>query len=102
MKWKIKLRSTRGETLIESLTAMLIVVLSSLLLLHITMVTKNINEKAEKADKSYQTELSSAEAGNGSIKGQVTLHGKGGETQYDVIYTGGKDQLTSYTYMGDE
>lgn len=56
-----KLRSARGETLVEILCAILIGALSVALLFSTVMVSIRMDRSAEEADKSFITDLSKAE-----------------------------------------
>ena len=91
-----KLRETSGETLVETLVAILIVTLSSLLFLHMTMASVKISGEAKMMDSQYQTALSAAEEQKTKVSaGTITVGGR----DYSVTYygTGESDALASYS-----
>ncbi|HOQ14763.1 MAG TPA: hypothetical protein PKZ58_06735 [Bacillota bacterium] len=57
-----KLRSRTGETLVETLAAILIVTFSGILLVTSIMTALKINKTAEESDAKYRAELNVAEA----------------------------------------
>ena len=68
------LRSSRGETLVESLVSVLVFTLSSLLLFSMVFAAANINRSAKQADLDRQEQLSAAETGDGeTVPGTVTV-----------------------------
>ena len=93
-----KLRSTRGETLIETLTATLIIALSSILLLSMAVTAANINKRSDEESKLYQTELAQAETGGGATReGTLTITVMGGDTyNYTVVFSSDAGKLNSY------
>ena len=95
-----KLRGTSGETLVETLVAILIVTLSSLLFLQMTMASVKISGEAKEMDTEYQTALSAAEEQKTALStGTITV----GEREYAVTYygTGETGALASYSAGGD-
>ena len=91
-----KLKKSSGETLVETLVAILIVTLSSLLFLQMTMTSLNISGEAKKMDTDYQASLSAAEEQKTKIAtGTITVSGR----DYSVTYygTGETGALTAYS-----
>lgn len=113
------LRRKNGETIVETLAAILIAALSCTLLLSAVMAGVNINKMARKEEGVYQQELKAAELGadqyndlalasgwdtdaytpTTSAGDDVTVSISDGFTtdyKYKVTYTGGTGRLTSY------
>jgi len=89
----------RGETLIETLVAILVITLSALLLATVTTGSVRINAAAREKDSAFRQELENAETGTRSESGTVTLRDAGGASlgSYSVLYSAGGDgALTSY------
>ena len=88
MKKSKKLRSRKGETLVESMVSILIFTLSSILLLTMISAASSINKAAKESDASRQAQLSAAEAGeNSSIQGAkvgIAVGGNSASVTYDV------------------
>lgn len=98
---KRKLHSASGETLVETMAAILIVTLASLLFLTMLQTTTRLNAGADEADESYQADLNAAElqdTGDLTGSGTVTVRRDGAETaEYSVDYYRTADGgLTSY------
>lgn len=64
-----KLRSRRGETLVETLAAILIVTLSSMALLAMLSAAARINTAAGAADAAFRTALTAAESRAAALEG---------------------------------
>ena len=64
-----KLRSKSGETLIESIAAILIFTLASILFFSMVNAAANINITTKEADRAYYTQQVLAEAGTGAASG---------------------------------
>lgn len=100
-----KLRCASGETLVETLAAILIVTLASLLFLQMTMASVRINRDARQMDADYQAALAAAEdqrERTADSPGTATLSGsetEGTEWSYSIDYYGGGN-LTSYAARG--
>lgn len=99
-----KLNSKKGETLIESLIAILIFTCASLVMYAMVSSAGNINEKAKEMDSAYQDQLLIAERGEGAgTPGQVSVtldmgdNGQQPLVTIDVdIYGGTDDSLYAY------
>lgn len=100
-----KLQSRRGETLVETLAAILIVSLASVVLLTMAVTTVRVTRAAREADRAFQAEVEAAEAQRSAAgTGTVTVRVKGGPAYtYEVTRyraaggTGEAPPLTSYT-----
>lgn len=93
-----KPRTKRGETLVETLVAILIVVLTSMFFLTTTITIAKINTKTRTADSSLRQEQIVAERQKDeSSSGQVEIKANGKTTQYDVTFYGKAGDLQSYT-----
>ncbi|WP_312279248.1 hypothetical protein [Oscillibacter sp.] len=96
-------RWTSGETLVETLAAILIAALASILLLQMTVVSVRINEKARQMDEDYQTALSAVESQReGSFDGEdiaIALDSPEKKWNYSVSYYR-SGELTAYAARG--
>ena len=100
--WIQKLKSKAGESLVESLAAILIFTMASIVMYSMVTTASDINLKAKEMDEKIQTELVAVESGlssyqNGTGTVSVSL---GGETLANVkvdVY-GGKNpgELIAY------
>lgn len=90
-----KLRSRRGETLTETLAAVLLVGLASVVLASMIGAASHIRAQALEQDASLYQEIASAESRTGAgSSGFVKVDGE----QFDVTYYGEEGQLRSYAY----
>lgn len=99
-----KLRSKRGETLIEVLASVLVASLSIALLFSAVMAAGRINQSARDADEAFYTSLQNAQTYGGTplpastskkvtLKNEagdkkeieVTFYGENGDGGYDVL-----------------
>lgn len=96
----MKKRNCRGETLVETMVAILIVTLSSLLFLRLTLTSGKLNQTAQQSDRSDSSQLTAAEEGGGDQLGTVAVAADGRTYTYSVTYTGGGKALTSYAWTG--
>ena len=99
-KLRQKLHSNSGESLVETLVSIVIVVFASLLLLMSTVTATRFNKKAQELSTAYTDELEKAELqSDGSWSGKVTISGDGITTppQISVSYYGQAGKLSSYT-----
>lgn len=97
-----KLNSQRGETLVELMASILISTLSVGLLLGAVAASFNLNRQAQKADETFYTALTAAEArttpaaGGAAESPQVTITETGGPSiSLDIDVYGGEG-LWSY------
>ena len=91
-----KLRSSKGETLTETLVAVLITALSALLLATLTGTAVRLSQKADGAARALYGQISQAEAGGEARPGSVTVNGE----TVPVWFYGAGDGLTSYRAKG--
>lgn len=69
-----KLKTRRGETLIESLVAILAFAISTVVMYSMVTAAMNMNYNAREADKAFQNKVKTAEQAQGSGRsGTVTL-----------------------------
>lgn len=102
MKMIQKLKSLRGETMVEMLVSMLILTLSICLLVTMIVVSYQFDRQARELDKTYKDELYAAENFDGtSVDGRIILNPKNFEgvepQKVDVkIYSKTDSNLKSY------
>ena len=88
-------RASKGETLVETLVAIVIITFSAIILVNMTIASTNINRKVESSDTNFREELAAAEGLQNPVDGQITI--KGEKTySYKVEYYGKEDGLRSY------
>lgn len=68
-----KLRSKRGESLVEVLCAVLIFTLSSVAMYSMVMAANNINANAKEADRAHQESMVIVEKAEGAPSAQGTI-----------------------------
>lgn len=91
-----KLRSRRGETLVETLAAFLVVVLTSTFFLTAVIATGKINRSTGTSDDSLRAAQESVEKKENEIDGIITVTVGGKSTAYDVQFYGDSDTLQGY------
>ena len=73
-KLMARLRGRKGETLVESLAAILVFTLSSIILLTMVSAATGLNRAAKIADENRQTQLAAAETGGSEVcRGTVRI-----------------------------
>lgn len=92
-------RGQRGETLAETLAAILVCTLASVMMLTAIVSAANINTAAKKRDATIQeAEQSAASQLAGSVDksttGTVTFTANGSTTSYNVYYSTGNDVVS--------
>lgn len=96
---RAKLKSQRGETLVELMASILISTLSVGLLLGAVAVSANLNRQAENADETFYGALTAAESRAGAPRsGTVTVAETGGSSVTLDIDVYGGDGLWSYAW----
>ncbi len=93
-----------GETIVETLTAILIAALSCTILMTAVTAAVSINRNASEAQEKFETELLEAELQNGTTEKEVLIKIKqntpGSSTEsttsVNALFTGGEGELTSY------
>lgn len=93
-----KLRSRRGETLTETLAAILMVSLASVVLMTLVVTASRINRAAGEGDKAFRAEQEIAETQGPGTPGTVTLSGKEIDGAYSVNFSSKSGALTAYSY----
>lgn len=94
-----KLRAKRGETLVETLAAILIVTLASVVLLTTAMTAARVNQAAGDSDTEFQEKLRIAEEQTNSSNRSVAITMEDSvEYRYNIEVFGGEDGLRSYAY----
>ena len=94
--YKQQKRANRGETLVETLAAILVIALSATLLLQLTMTSTRLNRDVERADGDFRAELAAAEGLQELQAGELTVQGALGVYSYEVEYYGEADALRAY------
>ena len=91
-------RCSRGETLVETLTAILLVTLASLMMVRMCLSGIQLNHSVRVREDAFRAERNIAELceESRSSPGQVSIRGSGREETYEVRVAGGEGKLTSY------
>ena len=93
-----KLRSRKGETLTETLVAVLLVGLASVVLASMISAASHMSAQALERDTALYDEITVAEAQSSGQNGSVTVEIGGSSQNFNVTYFGEEDQLHSYSY----
>ncbi len=96
MKYMKKKLSTKGETVIETLVAILILTISAMLLAEVSATSVRMNQKIETVDAKYRDELAVVEKRESPQSGEVTITSGGNAYTYEVDFYGNEGNLTSY------
>ena len=91
-------RARRGETLVETLAAILVVSLTSVFLLTSIMAAQRVNCRAGEADEQLRLEQDAVERRENGKPGTVQV----GSSQYDVIRYGEGEVLQGYVLQSEE
>ena len=91
-------RARRGETLVETLAAILVVSLTSVFLLTSIMAAQRVNRRAGEADEQLRLEQDVVERRENGKPGTVQV----GSSQYDVIRYGEGKDLQGYVLQSEE
>ena len=99
-----KLKSQRGETLVEIMASIVIAALSVALLFGCVMASIQINRMAQRADEAYYKALTAAETQTEDAdyprkNGTVTIKGGSSVEKWDILLYGGEEM---YAYARDE
>lgn len=94
--YKLQKRANRGETLVETLAAILVIALSATLLVQLTMTSTRLNRNVEQADGDFRAELAAAEGLQEPQAGVLTVQGAMDTYSYEVEYYGEADALRAY------
>lgn len=92
-------RSSSGETLVETLAALLLVVLSGLLFLQMTMASTKMSAQAKELDSLYQRVLAAAEKQGAApvASGSIDIGGRDYAVNY-YAYSSGTSSEKLYSY----
>ena len=98
-----KLNNRRGETLIETLAAILVASMSTALLFFAVTASVRINEKAAHNDAGYYESISAAEKQE-TVSGDIldkkaTIQGNGQTFETEIVFYGGNG-MYSYRREG--
>ena len=91
-------RVRRGETLVETLAAILVVSLTSVFLLTSVMAAQRVNRRAGEGDEQLRLEQDVVERRQNGKKSTVQI----GTSQYDVIRYGEGEALQGYILQSEE
>ena len=91
-------RARRGETLVETLAAILVVSLTSVFLLTSVMAAQRVNRQAGEADEQLRLEQDVVERRSDGKQSTVQI----GSSQYDVIRYGEGEALQGYVLQREE
>ena len=101
-----KTRFNKGETLIESLAAILVFTLSSIALFTMLSSANKLNNQARVTDENYRTEIAKVEKANSTPKeGTVKITLKGEKSDYDItnvpvdVYVGSDRTNALHSYF---
>lgn len=96
---RAKLNSSRGETLVELMAAILVAALSVGLLLGCVTASVNLNRQAKETDGSFYQDLTAAEAQRSPVRtGQVSVT-EDGQTVDLPVQVYGSGELWSYALV---
>lgn len=103
----MRLRCKKGESLIESMAAILIFTLASIIMLTMVTASADINKAAKEAEKVYHEQLIIAEKAEGAAAaGQVifTISKADGSTDSEIVDVAiyAKDNRSLYAYYPAE
>lgn len=86
-----KLKSRRGETLVEAMASIVIAALSVAMLFTCVMAASQINRMAREADEAFYAGLTAAEGQTGTaLPGTIKIAGGGRERTFSVSLYGGE------------
>lgn len=91
-----KLKSQKGETLVETIAAILVVSLASAAFAAMIMSASKLNSKAAEIDQTYYAALETVEKNDGATHGTVTV---GTDTGVKIYWTE-RDKLRAYRSAG--
>lgn len=91
-------RARRGETLVETLAAILVVSLTSVFLLTSVMAAQRVNRQAGEGDEQLRLEQDAVERRSDGKPGTVQI----GSSRYDVIRYGEGKALQGYVLQSEE
>ena len=95
-----KLSSGKGETLVETVVAVLVVALASVIFATMTLSASRLNAAAMDADEAFYSELSAVEQQTGTTSGTVTVSWDSTSENFAVMITGADGELRGYADGG--
>lgn len=95
-------RARRGETLVETLAAILVVSLTSVFLLTSVMAAQRVNRQAGEGDEKLRLEQNTVECRENGKQSTVEISSAKGTSRYDVIRYGEGDALQGYVLQSEE
>ena len=102
-----KLRSRAGESLVESLAAILVVTMASIVMYSMVTAAADINMAAKRNDQAVQEQMAVAERGDGDgTTGTIKMYIQNGDRE-EIVATvpvniyGGDGELYAYYVKGD-
>lgn len=90
-------QNNKGETLIETLVAIIVLTVSAMLLAEVSASSIKINNQAEAVDTRYRNELANVEKRESPVVGDIQIKSGSNTYTYEVEYYGDLVGLTSYT-----
>ena len=93
-----KLRACRGETLTETLVAVLLVGLASVVLASMIGVASRLSTQTAEQDAALYAEVTAAETRADGASGSMTVTVHGRSETFPVTYYGAEGELHSYMY----
>ena len=96
-----RLKSRAGESLVESMAAILVFTLASIIMLSMVSTSANINETAKASDQKLAEELAVAEKGTGTsitLGATVTIDFLGSSQESVSVDLYRKDDAALYAY----
>lgn len=106
-EFMMRLRSKKGESLIESMAAILIFTMASIIMLTMVTASADINSEAKKAEESHQKQLLVAEKAEGTADTQqvgITITDASGTTKTYIVAVDvyAQDENSLYAYYPTE
>jgi len=94
-----RLKSKKGETLVESMAGILIFTFGSIIMLSMVTSAADINTAAKEADQEFFSQMVQVELAQGGTTGTVIISAGGYTSNVDVTISGTTDGLYAY-YAG--
>lgn len=94
-----RLKSKKGETLVESMAGILIFTFGSIIMLSMITSAADINTAAKKADEEFFSQMVQVELAQGGATGTVSIATPAGTDTAAVVISGTTDGLYAY-YAG--
>lgn len=93
-------RASRGETLVETLAAILVVSLTSVFLLTSVMSARKVNDQAGESDQRFRLEMEAVERHENAQSGKIKISTpRDGTSEYAVTVYGQDDALRGYELL---